>query len=73
MREEKCAQNVPLVIYNIPKSLLKFGVPLIINPYSINKSINNKPIIDPKICSHIIFIVIIKFYFFDFVFIILFD
>ena len=44
MREEKCAQNVLLVIYSIPESLLKFGFPVVISPYLINKSIRSEPI-----------------------------
>ena len=38
MKEEKCAQNVLFIIYSILESLLKSDLPLVINPYSINKS-----------------------------------
>ena len=36
-------KKVILVIYSIPEYLLKSGLPLVINPYSINKSTKNGP------------------------------
>ena len=43
MREENFVQNVLLVIYSIPESLLKSDLLFVINPYSINKKVKSGP------------------------------